>query len=118
MTAECDRSIDEIAVWAGLPAFLQQRRQLNQKLLVGKARKPWIVEHDEIVSAGARFEIYQFFLKKICIRKRGDLDVDVCLLFIVEGRLLQRLAFNSRDHGNSELLSNRLRVPRTTAEPN
>src|SRR5215216_53145 len=118
MTAKRNRSIDEVAVRAGLPAFLQQRRQLSQKLLVRKPGEPWIVEHDQVVSAGPRFEIYQFFLKKICIRKRGDLDADVGLLLIVECRLLERLAFDSRDHGESELFVIGLRVPRTTAERN
>src|ERR1041384_3677421 len=102
MTAKRNGGIDEVAIRAGLPAFLQQRRQLSEKLLVRKSWEPRIVEHDEIVSAGARFEIYQFFLKKICIRKRGDLDVNVGLLLIVECRLLERFAFDSRDHGESE----------------
>ena len=105
MTAKRDRSLDEVAVWARLPAFLQQRRQFGQKLLVRKPRKPRIVEHDQIVSAGARFEIYQFFLKKICVRKLGDVDVDAGLRFVIERGLFERIAFNAGNHGQRELFA-------------
>ena len=83
-----------------------------------KPWKPWIVEHDQVVGAGAGFEIYQFFLKKICIRKRGDLDVNAFLGLIIACGLLKRFAFNSRDHGECELFLQRLRVGGATAEPN
>ena len=86
-----------------MPAFLQQWRQLGQELLAGKSRKPRIVHHDQVVGAGPGFEIYQFFLKKICVRKRGDFDVNALLRLIIARGLLERIAFNSRDYGECEL---------------
>ena len=43
---------------AGFPAFLQQRRQICQNVFIRKPWKPRIVEHDQVVGARARFEIY------------------------------------------------------------
>ena len=73
--AKREGSADEVRIWPGLAAFLKQWTQVRQKLLARETRKPRVVKHDQVVSAGARFEIYQFFLKKICVRKLDDVDV-------------------------------------------
>jgi hypothetical protein len=75
---------------------------------VAKTREPWIVEHDQVVGAGSRFEIYQFFLKKICVRKLSDFDLRARLLFVIACGLFQGLAFNARDNGKSQSFSSRL----------
>src|SRR5689334_9543249 len=116
MTAERDRGLDEIAVRPGLPTLLKKGRQVSQELLAREPREPRIVEHDQIVSAGPRFKIYQFFLKKICIRKLGDVDMDVGLCFVIVRCLFERLAFDSGDNSKDELFSKRLRVRMTGAE--
>jgi hypothetical protein len=65
MPAQRDRGPDKIRVWAGLTASLQQRSEVRHELFVRETWKPRIVQHDEVVGARPRFEIYQFFLKKI-----------------------------------------------------
>src|SRR5688572_21092929 len=104
MTANVDGTLDEIGVWPGLSTFLQQRRQVSQKLATRETGKPRIVEHDQVVGAGARIEIYQFFLKKICMRKLRYLDVDAGLRFVVECGLFECLTFNTGNDGQCQLL--------------
>src|ERR1044072_9527168 len=116
MTAKRYRSLDEITVKPSLYALLKKGRQVGQELLACEPREPRIVEHDQIVSAGPRFKIYQFFLKKICIRKLGDVDMNIGLGLVVVDRLFEGLAFEARDDSERTSSSKRLRVRVTGAE--
>ena len=42
-----------------------------------------------------RIEIYQLFLKKICIGELGDIDVNAGLFLIVEGGLFECVSFDT-----------------------
>ncbi len=77
----------------------------QSETVCGKEREPRVVEHDQIVSARSRVEIYQFFLKKICVRKLSDVDVDAGLSFVVECGLFERFAFDARDYGQRQLFA-------------
>src|ERR1044072_1748540 len=116
MTAKRYRSLDEITVRPRLSALLEKRRQVGQELLACEPREPRFFEHNQIVSAGPGFKIYQFFLKKICIRKLGDVDMNIGLGLVVVGRLFERLAFDARANSELKFFSKRLRVRVTGAE--
>jgi hypothetical protein len=64
-------------------------------LLRGEFGKPRIVEHDQIVGAGARVQVDQLLLKEIGVRKLSDVYMDAGLGFVVQRRLLQRVAFHA-----------------------
>jgi hypothetical protein len=48
-----------------------------------------------------RVEIYQFLLKKICIGKLGDIDVNAGLFLVVESGLLECVSFDTGVNGES-----------------
>src|SRR5687767_14642044 len=105
MATKRNRSFDEVSIWSRLTTPLQQWSEIGQKLFVGEPREPRIVQHDQVISARVGFEIYQFFLKKICIRKLGDIYVNAGLCLVVDSGRFKSLALNSADYGECELFA-------------
>src|SRR5437764_491979 len=98
MLAKRDRRTNEIVIGSGLSSLLIERSQIGQKLSGRVTRKPRIVEHDQVVCAGLRSKIHQFFFEKIVVRKLGDVDMNALERFVVVSGLLERVSFNAGDN--------------------
>ena len=72
----------------------------SETVCVAKRGKPRIVKHNQIVGTGVCVEVYQFFLEEIW--RKGNsaiLNVDAGLFLVVEGGLLERIAFDAGVYG-------------------
>src|SRR5262245_62118600 len=68
---------DEIGVRSAHSLFFEERSQVGQiRLDLGESWKPGIVQHYQIVRAGATGEVDQFFLEQICVGQLSYGDVD------------------------------------------
>src|ERR1041384_4992313 len=86
-----------------LPALLQRRREVGQKLLTCESWAPRVIKHYQIVSAGPRGKVNQFLLEEIVVRKLGYVGLYAVQCLVVASSLLQRLPFNTGNDSNREL---------------